>query len=271
MKLGVIAPVSTLPLLNLGTCHLILTSLVLSNNTYAQFYKQRKKEGDYIILDNDAHENGASSVLQQLINAAKIVEPDEIVLPDMIRNHVHTLHMTQKALPFLKSQFPEAKLMAVPQGKTQIEWDHCLMQHLQYSQYIDVIGIPRVYADDFGSWVPAVESTLKFMIHENTEIHLLGSPYNLDSAAEVERTYPRTVRSTDTAKPLHYALAGLGFDAIEIAPSPIISVPQIGLNRDQRNPISRPKDFFDVVLTQSQLNLAKDNISKMRLSIGDDQ
>lgn len=268
MKLGIIAPVPELDKLPIGDCHLILTSLVLSNQAYADFYRSRSDAGDFIIMDNDAHENKEALPIKDLIKAAEIVKPSEIVLPDVIRDSVATAIRTLRAVHEFKAGFPGTSLMAVIQGSTLYEWRKCLTELSKKAAYIDTIGIPRVFADDFGTWCLAVQMVLDYWPHTGTQtfpvIHLLGSPHNIDSASQVERMWPGKIRSTDTAKPVHYALAGIGMEEVHHSAGHLP-----GLNPDQRNPLSRPIDFFDITLTQSQRNLAIDNINKMRRAVGD--
>lgn len=273
MKLGVIAPITALGKLSIGTTHLLLTSMVLSDARYRAFYRQRQEKfGDYLILDNDAHENKASLDLDKLIEAAELMHPDEIVLPDVIRNSIATTKRSTEAYPILKKRFPDAKFMFVVQGVTEVEWLWCLLWNINTLHGINTIGIPRVYADDFGSWINAVKAVKHYIpqIHDrHLEIHLLGSPYNIDSASEVERHFPGIVRSTDTAKPVHYALEDLKFGSkLQLNPNDPKLPELLYLDPKQRNPKSRPKDFFSLEMSEEQIELAQTNIMIMEQSLG---
>lgn len=258
MKLCVIGPTRSLDKLSIGNMHLILVDQVLENTHYSEFYAEKRFNGNYIILDNCAHENKSASSITKMIAVSNIITPDEIVLPDVIGDCEGTLKAIEEGIDEILDHFAMCSFMAVPQGHTQEEWQECLDAIMQrWGEYVDVIGIPRVNGDRFGSWIPSVERALSY----HKDMHLLGSPHNLDSAAEIERTFPNKVRSTDTAKPIHYALAGRCF----------LDVGANVLDRTQRNPDSRPSNFFDLVLGDHDIELAQYNIQLMRASINDTQ
>lgn len=275
MQLGIIGPVSALRKLKIGTMHLILTSQVLSNKEYVNFYKERLREGDYVILDNDAHEQKAASSLTLLDEAIKIIRPSEVVLPDVIRNRAETVERTIEGIKHFRvdnrDRYADIKLMAVAQGNTVEEWEQCKNQLWALDSIVDypfdVIGIPRVYADDFNTWVTAVRRVCDKM--PPIEIHLLGSPFNIDSAAEIERHFPTRVRSTDTAKPIHYALDHTYFEQT-MRINAHDKRPIGWLDSTQRNIKSRPQDFFDVEMSAKQIHIAQTNINRMEWAISAD-
>jgi hypothetical protein len=254
MQLSVIAPYSAQETLcSEDTHHLTLVHWMLESPEYMEFYQMRVRENRaFVILDNGAHENKRSEPLRDLIQVAKTLQPHEIVLPDAIGDADATIEATLSALPTLREEFPHTSLMAVPQGRNLSEWLICLGVMLEQPG-IDCIGIPRIQADIVGSWVPhvlAVDTAVR-----KYPIHLLGSPYDLTAAAQVETAFPGRVRSTDTSKPVHYAIQGITID--------------YPLNPAQRNPLSRPKDFLTRCLNKEEVLLAKYNIAALKRSIGD--
>lgn len=254
MQLCVIAPTPHLDILTrFSRMHLVLTHWVLENSDYAEFYENRRIEGDYIILDNGAYEFTVSQCIEDLKRAADIVMPHEVVLPDALRNGMATARMSEEAYEPLVQHFDwDTKFMAVVHGKNPKEWDWCLRRQIELP--VHVLGIPRVYADDFGSWIPAIAAIRDSSMRGRFDIHLLGAPHDLTHAAEVHKVFPTVVRSTDTAKPIHFAMARKRFD------SP--------LNPDQRNGYSRPDNFITYEMDREQLALCEYNIQVFGRAIG---
>jgi hypothetical protein len=249
MQLGVIAPAQALRLLPLGNLHLVLTSWILANEEYAEYYRDRSANGEYIILDNDSFEQSRPTSIDRLLRAADIVRPKEIVLPDVIRDYMLSVAYAREAYPVLRAKCPYAALMGVAHGTTVAEWRTCALHHLGLG--VQTIGVPRVYADDFGSWLPAIDFLLN---HRRRDIsfHLLGSPHRLSAAREVEVAHPG-VRSIDTSKPIHFAMAGVRFHE--------------QLDDLEYTGKGRPPHYIDCMLSDSELALAESNITIMRKAL----
>lgn len=254
MQLSIIAPqTASAVLCGTDTIHLTLTHWAAQDPHYLAYFKHRVDTGAaYVILDNGAHEHKFSDPVDQLIECAKAMDADEIVLPDVIADGPATVKSSLAALPKLRKELHGKQIMAVPQGRDFVEWLECLEQLSQLD--VDVIGIPRIQADVVGSWLPHVLAVESMM--PGVPIHLLGSPHDLSSAAMVEQAFPNRVRSTDTSKPVHYAMVGL----------PI----HFPLNPHQRNHISRPSNFLQALLTSAQITLANYNIAVLKAAIGDE-
>jgi hypothetical protein len=106
------------------TFHLCEAPIVLTSEKYAQYYKWHVDRGHYVILDNGAAVGGTVTN-QQLIDAAGMVDADEVVIPDVMADKDATL---AKAKQFLKQWIgpTNTKLMFVPQGEAFIDWAQCL-------------------------------------------------------------------------------------------------------------------------------------------------
>ena len=257
MKLCNIAPAGHLrELTGQDDMHLILAHWVLNNKEYAAYYRERSEAGDYIILDNAAHEYKQSIAVELIIAAGDIVHPSEIVLPDVMRDAQKTIEATVEAFSPLREHFGNGmKYMAVAHGKTEKEWLECLRRQMQLP--IDCIGIPRVYADDFGSWALAVDNTIDVSVDTDKEIdiHLLGSPHDITRLVEVAYKFPGSVRSSDSSKHIGYAIN--------------CRTLEVPLNPQQRNANSRPHNFLTYEMSPLQLEMAKYNMKVLREAIED--
>jgi len=150
MRVAIIAPIPHLEVARLSDFHLVLAHLVLENEHYAQFYRERSDDGDYIILDNGAAELGKSVDMDRLLEAADIVGPNEIVIPDVLYNFYATVDNLKTYGPWLRERLPGVKLMAVPQGKTLGEWLWC-WDEFCHTPEVDVIGLSKFMCSPKGA------------------------------------------------------------------------------------------------------------------------
>lgn len=208
VKVAVIAPTSLLdPYGTLGDgYHLCLSDQVQRSAAYARFYRERRHAGDYVILDNSAHEQLEGDSLDDLLRAARAVEPSEIVLPDRLFFGDDTVERSTHAYTTLRREFPHAKLMGVPQGRLRDEWIGCLESLVQIG--VDTIGISK----DYEVWAGGLRSLVRLarmygrcVMRRPIDIHLLGWGRALNKIADMADD----VRGIDSAKPLVYALAGV--------------------------------------------------------------
>jgi hypothetical protein len=202
MELAVIPPTPMLGHILAQPIHLCLAHLVLADDKYAEYYRNRRSEKEYVILDNSAYEFERSLSVEELMEASKKIQPSEFVLPDVMCNKDETVAEVIKALDAIQISIP---FMAVPQGKNYYEWNECLEEILALGDpRIKTIGIPRV----IDTWNRFRYPMIK-MIPETMNIHLLGWAGGTAASVPlvIEKLYPKRVRSIDTAKPIHYALA----------------------------------------------------------------
>ena len=190
--------------------HLILVHKVMSSARYRNFYKDRVKKGDYVILDNGAVEKrGCSVPMKDIVTAAILVKPTVVVLPDFLFDGERTLDELENAirspqLKFLRRVWPEVKICAVVQGLDQDEW-LASFTILNGVDGIDVLGIPKVTGHTFGARWKALECIAKRV---KKPCHLLGAWWesSLDDIKK-EASYS-FVTGIDTPKPIRLAAAG---------------------------------------------------------------
>ncbi len=207
-QVAVIAPTSLLDWLQSQfqlTFHLVLTKRCLEDVAYMAFYRKRRLEGDFLILDNSAAEVKAAIEGSSMMDVAKELCPSIVVAPDVIYNKNETLKRTEG---FLKKYWfdlkdLDIKVMAVPQGGSSEEWYDCY-QKFNSDPHIDWLGISMFYTPKFNQRLEVLK-LIASTVHK--PCHLLGlwdNPYDLLG----ERKFD-FVKSVDTAKPIEFALEGL--------------------------------------------------------------
>jgi hypothetical protein len=79
----------------------VLTHLVLDNQQYREFYKQRKT---YKILDNSIFELGEAVSNSKLFEALEIIKPNVIIAPDVLKDSAKTINRTKSFLSEFSSK-----------------------------------------------------------------------------------------------------------------------------------------------------------------------
>jgi hypothetical protein len=239
--------------------HLVLSHL-LTDQRYREYYMQRKAEGDFIILDNSAHENGIGEGAGKLLLQALSLMPDELVVPDALENYEQTVEFADNAL---RSWYGSAgrlrglpiRLMYVPQGRNVNEWAQCLVELMELHDSSSVSwGVPPLctigISKDYAHWPGGLAALLDLVqpiVLEGHEVHLLGSGHDYWTAADLGKRY--AIRSVDTAKPFVWAYHGVGMNLH--APHYVF-----------KDPPPRPPLYFYTRF--DDLNLAKYNAETLR-------
>lgn len=219
MKVALITPIPDLTLFaTRSTTHLLLPELC-ENSDYTGFYKTRSRLGDYVILDNGAHEHDEPVSMRDLMNLGHQVGAREIVLPDVQLDGRKTLKATKDAVDWLATHREEyepepdyhPRFMIVPQGRSMQEWNECRWHLLRLIkdklQQVPVIGIAKHHEHVVTGGIRRLVAECQAW-HASNEIHLLGWPRNLHCVAHVAQEFP-DVRSIDTARPITFAKQGL--------------------------------------------------------------
>lgn len=195
--------------------HLVLTHKVIFDHKYQEFYRERSKAGDFIILDNSAAEKRGRSVpLKDVVLAAVLTKPKVVVLPDYLFDSNRTLDELENALRspqlrFLRRVIPDVKLCAVVQGVDPDDWLECFYILNDRNNGIDHLGIPKITGQIFGSRLVALERIKKRI---KKPCHLFGVWWqsNLEEV-RCEAQYD-FVMGIDTPKPVRLAVAGMNLD-----------------------------------------------------------
>ncbi len=177
---------------------------------------QRRRDGDFLILDNGAAE-GAEFGPPHLHTLAAEVEANEIVVPDALRDKTETIARAKHFVPYMQ---PDYKYMAVLQGTTQQEVLSCLnfFDNAPDMMGITCIGIPRVLNEikrafrlQFTEWLIAEQFHNKFQLHFlgasswTREVQALAATVE---GLEVENMDSVGFRGIDTSMPIQMGLIG---------------------------------------------------------------
>jgi hypothetical protein len=270
VRFGLIPPIPDLHRIPRTGLHLVL-SHQFNDPTYEAYYRLRRHAGDYLILDNGAHELGAGQEPKDLLLKAASIQAQEVVLPDVLFDRRGTVHRSKRMLKWLTTYDGWAtyvnagmpRFMFVPQGTNMAEWATCL-KHLFQAWDLFTSRMPEAIEDpvvgiskDYDTW----RGGLKYLIeryvapwrsNQPFDVHCLGWPSNLWTLAEVCRTFP-WIRSTDSAKPFVYAKAGILLE-------PGGKVPKY----PRRDP-----EYFNEPLTFRQWNIALRNVEVFRATATD--
>ena len=174
--------------------HMYLTHMV---EKYPQYANTARDARGYKILDNSLIELGGAVDLERVLNAAKVINADEIILPDAFQDGPATVKAVRESLQYLTDKWPNRdwpfKLMAVAQGRDAKEWYECY-QELLKTPDVDVIGIPKVLAKMHPQGRP-------YFVNEMCDLrrkphHLLGLWYSVSEFIDYRDL--NLIRSCDT-------------------------------------------------------------------------
>ena len=232
-----------------GTMHLPLAQVVLRDRAYARHYRSITTlvPRTYVILDNGAFEAGAALSADELMLAADMIRPHEIVLPDVLRDPTATVARSVTFVNELRRYLPGVRKMAVPQGSTFPVWEKCLRDLVSYIPDLDVIGV----FEETEKWFPdgrlgVLRSILPFVRERGLTVHLLGYCEDLQDLWMVPRQYP-WVRSMDSGKVCVWSMHHK-----EIYPG-----------RHAPQYPGRPKDYFDLTMTEEQFRTFRLNVARI--------
>lgn len=270
MLAALIPPVPELKVNPSPGIHLVLSHL-LEYKEYRTYYWNQGQAGDYVIMDNGAHELGMGQTHSELLMRCRSIGANEVVLPDVLFDRRGTVERTKQMLKWIIGpgwdEYNETgcpRCMVVPQGTDRSDWAICLKSLLQAWDFYarqapselapPVIGVSKDY-DDWRGGLPYLVGHYIKPVFDSREcdVHCLGWPSYLWSIALVARQFP-WVRSTDSAKAFVYAKNGILLEP----GGPVPSYPR----RDPR--------YFNDPLSRTQRAIAKRNISVFRAAATDE-
>jgi len=240
MKIATIPPTSLLRKVPHDGYHLILAKQVFTIPEYRDFYSERLDAGDYVILDNNASEEGKSIALDQLLQAARYLlsgcqdeqtaaERLELVLPDVPEDGMGTLAQSLMAVQPIRAMLPHCPLMFVPHGKTTAEVRQCASLAAQLiGRDLSCIGIGRRTFTPYFNQVREFPDTLTHtmaVVHCITDVtdvfkthplHLLGLLLPL-SLYDQAIGWLHRIRGLDSAKFVTFALAQRSLDELGVS------------------------------------------------------
>ena len=214
-----------------------LPHLFDQDEEYLQYFKDAKKAGRYIIMDNSLHELGEAYNHERLRYWVNELEPDEFIVPDVWMD-CHSTAAQAKYWSQFSGLYPETKLTAVIQGKNKNDAYLCanLLANLGYKKLCVSYGATW-YNDFFPHTNPDmgkalgrvrfVQGLLKIDHLKDIKFHLLGC--SIPQEFGWYDNNPR-IESIDTSNPIMAALEGVWYN-------------DNGLNT---KPKANMNDYFDI-------------------------
>jgi len=145
MKFAPIVPIEYLELASVSDYHMALAHLVLGVPKYAKYYRERSKAGDYVLLDNSLIELGRPVLPGDLVTAARMISPSEMVLPDTAESYSANEAAFQNAIRhegLQKLRMEGMSFMFVPHGR-DLEELHSGMHMAVCSGFVDSVGLGK--------------------------------------------------------------------------------------------------------------------------------
>lgn len=256
MKIAIIPPNNHLDLSLKGDILMVLANIATVNKKYRDFYKKQTK---FKILDNGAAEN-SQVTNYHLITTANEINADVLVVPDTLYDGESTV---KKYREFVMDAYAndhnllnhKTRLMVVPQGKTSVEYVRCLDKILLLTKKPNelVIGLSKFSAPKcFGTRLDCAR-IISHTYYDN-DIHLLGMTGHNNNISELlEMKEFDNVTSNDSSIAVLLASKNIEIDGQDNR-----------LTQLSKNNISdTPEHYFDTILSKTQLEIARHNISKI--------
>jgi hypothetical protein len=197
-----------------GDYHLPLAHDVLNHpKAYSELFIENtqtrvtKEKPYFIILDNSVIELGKPMDEKDLFEAAEIVRPDVLVLPDVIGDIAATLDLARDACNRWQNSGINCGYMAVPQGKIMSEVMECIDEMLTFPG-VTHWGVPR----DFVKYsMRSRRGVIEYLNRVSQKpIHLLGFSDKMDD--DVRCSQMPNVIGIDSAVPLRLGQKNIVLD-----------------------------------------------------------
>jgi hypothetical protein len=218
MKFCVICPTSGLKeYATRSNVHLVLPHI--RHKQYIEFYQERRKAGDTLILDNGAYE-GQFIPYSRYERCINLYNPQVVVCPDApMRDWRITVSATEAFLRQFYDTHPNIKFMACPQAKVGDKdgwWNGCEM--LLGDERISWIALPRLLYTHFSkedNYRAIIAQVIK-KSYPTIKIHALGMASGSLSELE-ELAKCECVESCDSSAPVWrgwngYSLSAQGWE-----------------------------------------------------------
>lgn len=177
---------------------------------YMAFFQARVAEGKYVILDNSTVELGHPQERSLYLQTALEMGVGEVLAPDWLYDAHRTLTELETFLIAAYAAGYRGGVMAVPQGRSDVEWLDCAKQMLTYP--IDALGVSRRYTQFAGLARHHAVLNLweEIILSDRREvgIHLLGCAGRPETDVAPNLMLP-CVRGVDSSLPSVFSAAGL--------------------------------------------------------------
>ncbi len=229
----------------------VLLHKILEDKDYAEMVCEFANNGEFTYLDNSCFELGESLDNDVLYEWFQKLEPDFVVLPDVLGDRRRTL---ERSIEFA-NDYPDTVSNGMPviQGATPDEMIDCYNEFIEYSDKWPIIGIPFVYR-----WVdkdPTLQANERIKLLERMDRecidrkfkhHLLGTWQAREFAHYKDYNW---IHSIDTSNPVMSALDG---------------TPYAGVHGLTQKPTSTFDSVYDMKEEDINLNLLYYNVDSFR-------
>jgi hypothetical protein len=206
---------------DLGSTHLLLAHDIvkldnamryrkLFNNSYRAKKDMPVNFFTHVILDNSVIETGSSVDTDTIFQAAEVVRPSCIVLPDVLEDCDATIESCTKASEqwdkLLKRTYPhdvhmrDLPFLYVPQGKTLKEFTRAAEALAKGSDRIRYWGVPRSLVRLIGTRRNAIETVM--LLNDRRYVHMMG--FSDDLGDDFLCANVLEVDTIDSAVPLRF-------------------------------------------------------------------
>jgi hypothetical protein len=124
-----------------ATVHHVAAQRILQDPAYRQFFLEEQQRGAAIIVDNGVFDLGESLDPKALVRAARAVNAEEIILPDVIHDGPGTIRASDQAATAILDLSDEFRLCAVVHAADDTQWHRCY-DHFVSSDYAGAIAFP---------------------------------------------------------------------------------------------------------------------------------
>ena len=195
-----------------------LTDLLDIHPEYEDYFRQAKKEGRYIIMDNSLHELGEAYDTKRLMYWVNELKPNEFIVPDVWENSIYSI---RNAKHWSKVELPkEVTKVAVVQGKSYSEFASGYQSYKWFgyekiafsygaSWFQECFQHPNPYIAKMMGRLKTINNLYKYdIISDYDRVHLLGC--NLPQAYLYYKDY-YFIETIDTSNPIIHGLEGIRY------------------------------------------------------------
>lgn len=183
-----------------------LAHMVLEYKEYAEFFREQRKQGRRVVLDNSMHERETQALtVPEVIQAAKLINPSCVIAPDKLGDAGFT-HDNFHAL----------------RKDPQCRWDPGLVlqgmdRTSRISLFTNCVSFTNTlllpYRENRVAWMEELIEAIPRYVKWPEHLHLLGIQKNMRDLVWFSRytrslLWPPHKVAVDTGKPIKWALKG---------------------------------------------------------------
>lgn len=140
----IIPPNNHLDLMHLGDRYFCLAQIYKENEEYRNFFKEMKRLGKWVTLDNGAGDH--AMITEDILFDCMIdLMPSEVIPPDTLFDADTTLASLDSFIERMKAAnlLDKIEIFACPQGKDQTDWIQCYKVMLM-NPHVTTIGMSKL-------------------------------------------------------------------------------------------------------------------------------